>query len=111
MTDLGFELEVREDPAEYITFDLSGAGRALASFGLTVYGWSLRNVSTTTEAFLDIYDGTDASGIVIFPVNLAGNETSREWFNRGVDFKNGLYVNVTAQEVKGSLFYRHHGRH
>lgn len=102
------DIEVREEPAEYVYFDLNGAGAAVVQFALIVYGWSMRNVSATTEATLDAYDGTDATGKIVFPVNLSGNETNREWFNRGVLMRNGLYVNVTAQEVKGSIFYRRH---
>ena len=105
------DIEVREEPAHPVYFDLNGAGTAVFSFAVIVYGWSIRNVSTTTEANLDVYDGTDTTGHIIFPVNLAGNETSREWFNRGVEFKNGLYLNVTAQEVKGSIFFRKHRGH
>lgn len=104
-----FELEVRSDPVHYVTFDLNGAGTPLLAFSVVLYGWALRNVSGSTLATLDIYDNNSVAGIPVFPINLAANETSREWFgDRGLMFLNGLYVNVTAQEVKGSIFYRHH---
>lgn len=104
------DLEVREDPAHWINFDLSGAGAVVLGFAVVLYGWSVENNSTTTEAAFDIYDGTDTSGKPVFPVRLSGNETSREWFDRGVAMLNGVYVNVTAQEVHGALFYcRHRG--
>lgn len=102
------DLEVREEPAHPVYLDLNGAGTAIFTFALIVYGWSLRNVSSGTAAALDVYDGTDTTGKIVFPINLAGNETNREWFNRGVLLKNGLYVNVTSQEVRGSIFYRKH---
>ena len=103
------DLEVHSDPACYVTFDLSAAGKAIFAFSAVVFGWSMRNVSTTTEATLDIYDGTDTTGISLFGINLAGNQTGRDWFgDRGILFRNGLYINVTAQEVKGAVFYRPH---
>lgn len=111
MPELDVELVEVEEPAHYVTFDLNATGKILFNFAVVVYGWSMRNVSATTEATLDVYDGTDTTGNVIFPVNLAGNETNREWFNRGVRLESGLYVNVTAQEVKGSVFYRRHRGH
>jgi hypothetical protein len=103
------ELEVISEPAWPITFDLNGAGLMLANYAVVLFGWAVRNVSSGTEAKFDIYDGTDASGVPVFPVNLAGNETNREWFGpNGVRFRNGVYVNVTAQEVKGSVIVRRH---
>lgn len=104
------EVEVTEEPAHWQNFDLNATGKMMFNFSVVLFGWSIRNISTTTEALLDIYDGTDTSGVVVFPVNLAGNETNREFWNRGVLMRNGVYVNVTAQEVKGSLFYRRHHR-
>lgn len=103
-----FELEVREDPAHWVNFDLNGVGSKLLGFSVRLVGWSIRNMSSTTLATLDIYDGADTSGAVVFPITLQSNESSREWFYPGgVLMKNAVYVNVTAQEVKGSLLYRH----
>lgn len=109
MTYPELELETYEEPAHYIAFDLNGNGKMLANFGLRLCGWSVRNLSSTTLATFDVYDGTDSSGTAIFPVSLAANESSREWFYPGgILMANGLYVNVTAQEVKGAVFYRRH---
>lgn len=108
MTATEFELEVSEDPALWVNFDLNGTGKLVFDCSVRLYGWALKNVSSSTLASLDIYDGTDTSGVPVFPVNLASNETSREWWNRGVLMRNGVYVNVTAQEVKGALFFRYH---
>lgn len=104
-----FELEVTQDPAHYIAFDLNGAGKALASFSVVVFGWAIRNMSASTLATADLYDGADTSGTLLLPWALASNAFDVKWFGpNGVWFKNGLYVNVTAQEIKGSIFYRHH---
>lgn len=107
MSNVEIDLEVHSDPAWSLTFDLNGTGKALAAFSVILLGWCMKNVSSSTEATLDIYDGTDATGVTLFPVNLASNETSVVWFgDRGILMRNGVYVNVTAQEVKGALFYR-----
>ena len=108
MTYPDFEIEVREEPAHPVTFDLNAAGAALVSFACIVYGWSMRNASSSTLASLDVYDGTDHSGTSLFPINLAANQSGRDWFGPGgILFKNGLYINVTAQHVTGAVFIRH----
>jgi hypothetical protein len=95
-----------DDPAHHAYFDLNATGAVVLGFAHVLYGWSIKNVSTTTEANIDFYDGADSSGLPTFPVNLTGNETNREMWPRGVLMKNALYINVTAQEVKGSVFFR-----
>ena len=108
MTFQEIDLEVHEEPAHWVNFDLNGTGKTVLGFSVKLLGWSIRNLSSTTLATLDIYDGTDTSGAVVFPITLQSNESSREWFwPGGVLLKNSVYVNVTAQEVKGALFYRH----
>jgi hypothetical protein len=102
------DLEVSEQPAHWVAFDLNGAGKLVCGFSVIMLGWSLRNQSSSTLAALDIYDGADTSGQSVFPLNLAANEASVMWLGpNGVWFKNALYVNVTAQEVKGSILFRH----
>ena|ERR1700749_1208473 len=102
------ELEVKEDHASYRSFDLSGTGALLIGFGSDIYGWSFKNMSTSTAADIDLYDGPDASGIAAIPVQIPASQTDTKWFGpNGVRFKNGVYANVTTGEVKGSLFYRH----
>lgn len=103
------DLEVHEEPVHWVNFDLNGTGKMMFNFSARICGWSIKNLSATTLAVMDIYDGTDTSGVVVFPVTLQSNESSREWFYPGgIVFHNGLYLNVTAQEIKGSILYRRH---
>ena len=103
------DLEVHEDPAHYAAFDLNATGKVIFGFAVRLLGWSMENQSSSTLAHADIYDGTDTSGTALFAINLAGNQSGRDWFGPGgILFKNGLYLNVTAQEVKGAVFYRRH---
>jgi hypothetical protein len=102
------ELEVTEHHARYRQFDLSGTGALLLGFAVDVYGWSLKNPSTSTAADIDLYDGPDTSGVAALPVQIPNSTTDTKWFGpNGVRFHNGVYANVTTGEVKGSLFYRH----
>lgn len=105
------EIEVRSDPAHYVTFDLSGTTKLLCGFSVIVYGWVLKNPSSSVAAAIDLYDTADGTGVPVFPLSLAASESIGDWFgDQGVWLKNALYANVTAGEVKGAVFYRHHRR-
>lgn len=102
------ELEVRSDPTHHIDFDLNGAASKLLGFSAVLFGWAMRNMSSSTLATADMYDGDDSSGKPTIPLALAANGFDVRWFGpNGVWFKNAVYLNVTAQEIKGTLFYRH----
>lgn len=101
-------IEEEEHHARYRYFDLNGTALLLLGFGVIVYGWSLKNVSTSTAADIDLYDGADSSGVPALPIQIPSSSTDTKWFGpNGVKFNNAVYANVTTGEVKGSLFYRH----
>ena len=101
--------ETLEEPhVRYIYFDVSSAAKLLLGFSVDIYGWSLKNVSTSTAADIDLYDGTDTSGVPALPIQIPSSTTDTKWFGpNGVRFYNAVYANVTTGEVKGSIFYRH----
>jgi hypothetical protein len=101
------EVELYGRPVHHAEFDLTSAGTLLAGFSVDVVGWSIRNMSASTLATLDVYDGPDATGKPTVPLAVAANTTDTKWFgDAGVRFKNAVYVNVTAQECKGSIWFR-----
>jgi hypothetical protein len=103
-----FSLEVKEDPAHYVTFDVSATTKLLLGFSVVVFGWALKNPSGSVAAAIDVYDTPDGTGVPVFPVTLASSESVGDWFGpNGVWMKNAVFVNVTAGEVKGAIFYRH----
>jgi hypothetical protein len=102
------EIEPTGHPAEVAVIPSTTAGRLVTGFAARVFGWCLQNTSSSTAAAVSIYDGADSNGRLVFPLSLAANEVAVVWLgDRGVHFMNGVYVNVTAQGVQGSLFYRH----
>jgi hypothetical protein len=52
---------------------------------------------------VDIYDGTDASGVLVFNLEIPQNETSM-FYSDGIAFNSGVYVDVVSGSVKGSVF-------
>jgi hypothetical protein len=103
-----FEVPVVEHHVRYRYFDVSSSSLLLVGFAVDVYGWSLKNVSTSTAADIDLYDGTDTSGVAALPIQIPASTTDTKWFGpNGVRFHNAVFANVTTGEVEGSLFYRH----
>lgn len=67
-------------------------------------GWAVRNTSATAGAAFSIWSGTQPAGVKAFPVNLAANESSREWFGPdGVWMVNGVTFNIESGAVEGSV--------
>jgi hypothetical protein len=101
------EVELYSRHVDHVEFDLTGVGKVVAGFSVDLLGWSIRNMSASTVATLDIYDGADTSGSVVVPLVLAANLTDTKWFgDAGVRFRNAVYLNATAQETKGTIWFR-----
>lgn len=104
----GFELPVFEHHARYLTFDINATHMLLLGFASDFFGWSMSNPSGSVAASIDLYDGADGSGTPFLTVKLATSADDIRWFGpNGIRLNNALYANVTAGEVKGSVFYRH----
>jgi len=70
-----------------------------------LYGWALLDTTGAALARLELYDGYDANSLLIAPVNLLASESSREWFgDPGLTCERGIFVNVLAGSVRGSIF-------
>lgn len=104
----GFEVPVTEHHARYRQFDINATSLLLLGFASDIYGWSVSNPSGSVAASMDLYDGADSSGTPVLTIKLATSADDIRWFGpNGVRFSNACFANVTAGEVKGSLFYRH----
>ena len=102
------EIEVSERHVHYLCFDVNATHMILLGFGIKLFGWSVRNPSGSVAAVMDLYDGTDSTGVPVFTINLATAASDSKWFGpNGIQMNNALYANVTAGEVKGSVFYQH----
>lgn len=82
---------------------------SVTSFALSgrmrLYGFAVKNTSSSATAEVDFYDGQGSGGILIAGVTLAANESAREWWNRpGVTATNGVAVVWVSGSVSGSIF-------
>lgn len=71
----------------------------------TLKGWAVKETTGAATATLNVWDGTTNVSLLLAPVNLSANESSREWFGElGISFTRGLLVEVTAGSVSGALW-------
>lgn len=107
-TPAELDIEIRAEPCHYVAFDQAGTATALTQFATIVYGWVLANPSGSVAATMNVYDSADGSGTIVMPFSLASSESISDWYGpNGVLFRNAVYANVTAGEVKGCLLFRH----
>ena len=83
---------------QYFTFD----GSPLIKEGrCVVNGYHLTGAAN--NSILDVIDGTDATGTVVFHIHLDDKmNSSIPWIP--IPFNNGLYVHVVQGSCSGSLF-------
>lgn len=107
-TSDAYAVPIREHDVRYRTFDLNGTSLLLLGFSADIFGWAIENPSGSVAAAMDLYDGADSTGTSVFPIKLATSALDVKWFGpNGIRFNNALFANVTAGEIKGSIFYRH----
>jgi hypothetical protein len=71
----------------------------------TIAGFAFRELTGADTATVTFHDGIDANATVIFELNLAANESSRDWYGSdGISYRYGLYVNISAGSAIGNLF-------
>ena len=93
-------------PVRHAQFDLNGASQQMFTTPAILFGFAVANASGSATAELDIYDATGTGGAPLFPITLAANESTREWFGeRGLLMHSGIFLNVSSGEVKGSVFF------
>lgn len=81
------------------------AGATFATGPVRLMGWALKESTGAAAAAFELYDGTDTTAQSLAPVTLVANESIRDWFGtHGIICERGLFINVTAGSVRGTLF-------
>lgn len=97
-------LAVALQGAEIRQINTGGKDSLAATAGGRLMGWSVRETAGA-QATVYLRDGTDSSGLIIAPIELAPNESTRDsYFPGGLSFVNGLFVDVVAGQVEGAVF-------
>lgn len=72
---------------------------------VVVFGYSLAESTGAAGARVDLFSGTDATGVLALPIPLGAGMGVEEWFGpQGLWFENGLFCRLTAGAVIGSIF-------
>jgi hypothetical protein len=102
------ELAVFLAPAHHTEFALNAAGKTVAGFSVRLMGWTAAETSGSAACEIDLYDGVDTTGSIVVPIKLASGQSSTDWYGpNGTLFKNGVFVNLSAGQAKGSIFFNH----
>lgn len=92
-------------PAQSIVVPTTTTGLIVVQGLGAVKGWALKETTGAAPAVANLWDGTANNGLLIAPINLAANESTRDWFGElGVSFVRGLFVEVTSGSVSGALW-------
>lgn len=84
---------------------LASSGQFVVTGKLRLRGFGFNNTSAANTAEVDLYDGEGSGGQLICKVNLAANETTREWWSGdGIGCEHGVAVVWVAGSVSGSVW-------
>jgi hypothetical protein len=108
MTMPAAPVEVREEAAHKVTWQLNATALTVIRFAVVLLGWTATETSGTATAAIDVYDEDGHTGKVILPVRLAAGESAESWYGPdGIWWGNAVHLNVTAGQAEGAIFYRH----
>lgn len=100
--------------AEIVSIPFIGltTSRQLVNVSGVYLGHSLKEATGTAAAAIDLYDGTDTTGILLNPVTLLDNESTRDWYPLpGIVVTSGIWADVTSGEVTGVVYFGRQYRH
>ena len=90
-----------------ISIGTATANRQLYTPQGTLFGWSIRESTGTTAATATLWDGVDASGVIVGVIGLAGGGLSHPPFpEKGVELEAGLWLQVESGSLKGVVYVR-----
>lgn len=68
-------------------------------------GWGLANRDASNESGADIYDSAGADLVLVAPILLLADESTREWFEgNGILCRTGVLVRSNVGPIGGSLY-------
>ncbi len=82
---------------QYIIFT---SDKLIRNSAALVKGFS---IGASAASVVNIYDGSDSSGNLVFNLEIPQNETSM-FYSDGIPFNSGVYVDVVSGSIKGSVF-------
>lgn len=91
--------------ANSIEIAATAADVAVLGSGAKVRGFCLTEAAgTPAAASCIIRDGANASAEVVFSLKFAASETKTAWFGDGITFDTGVFLDMVAGTIQGSIF-------
>lgn len=87
-----------------IAQDITGADQSFVSGAHAYHGFSLRETAGAV-ATVRIHNGSAAGTPILDTVQLSALESAREWYDEGIAARSGIYIDVVAGTVEGSVRY------
>jgi hypothetical protein len=119
MSAAGAEIEVLIVQQHYEPFrrtfitatdDATDTASAATPIGnaLALHGWALAETTGSAAAALRIRDGSTVAGETLARINLAANESTRDYFgNNGIQVRTGkIFIEIIAGSIEGVLYWR-----
>lgn len=101
---LVIELEGQRYRIVPLSFAALTAGTLIYNRGAVLVGTAFEETTGTATARVELIDGGDANGELVYAVRLAANESARDWPpSPRLACQFGIYVHVTAGSVAGVL--------
>lgn len=92
-------------PAQAQEFPVTTTFANVISGRGVLVGWAIKETTGAATAVVNIRDGLGGNGLLLAPINLAANESTRDWFSDwGISFSAGVCVDVDSGSVSGSLW-------
>lgn len=92
-------------PVQAISFAAATSGQLILNRECRLYGWAFLETSGNAAAQLEVFDGTTVNSQSIAPIALLAGQSSRDiWGKPGIEIRTGLFVNISAGSVRGSLY-------
>lgn len=82
---------------------LTGSDQIVANGGPAVYYGIVVRETAAAVASLRVYDGTSAAGVLIDSIALLASEDQSNALTKGIWCANGLFVDILAGTIEGSI--------
>lgn len=88
-----------------IAVALTGSDQTVFTGEGHYFGFTIRETAGST-ATVRIHDNTANSGTILDTIQLAPNESAREWYGpQGILLRTGIRVDIVSGTVEGSVRY------
>lgn len=88
-----------------VAFPAAGASQLMMSGDIKIHGWSWAETTGAAAATFNMFDGGNNAGTLLATITLTAGQSTRDVLNElGLLVLNGLFVEVVAGSIRGSVW-------